>query len=316
MKATKALFRILTITAALLAQPCFGAAWEGTDAFPSGLSTSNWTLYQNYQGQMVAVGVNGHVSFIDPISSTNREEAIIGWKGTPTAAEDWTVDILGHNNANWSATDVSKLALYAFDTASITTTNILQFGPWMQRWNPTPSCPYTACFKFFTHSDEDQWAPATNSTFGLRVVHRGGLQGTLEAWYDPAGNGTAWTLLQTFRVSDFSPTMIATSTFSIGVVAYTYYAPLYEGDIWADNFRIVRGATGTIPPQTALAKAVKPTFSNLMVGTNYQLQVSADMSTWTNQGSAFTATNTSMIYPQYWDVDNWGKLFFRLQLAP
>ena len=31
---------------------------------------------------------------------------------------------------------------------------------------------------------------------------------------------------------------------------------------------------------------------------------------------AFTATNTSMIYPQYWDVDNWGQLFFRLQVAP
>jgi hypothetical protein len=69
-------------------------------------------------------------------------------------------------------------------------------------------------------------------------------------------------------------------------------------------------------PQVNLIKAVKPSFSNLILTTNYQLQVSADLSTWTNQGSVFTATNTSMVYPQYWDVDNWGQLFFRLQVAP
>lgn len=69
-------------------------------------------------------------------------------------------------------------------------------------------------------------------------------------------------------------------------------------------------------PSVGLMKAVKPSFSSLAVGANYQLQVSTDINSWTNQGSAFTATNSSMVYPQYWDVDNWGKLFFRLQLAP
>jgi hypothetical protein len=66
----------------------------------------------------------------------------------------------------------------------------------------------------------------------------------------------------------------------------------------------------------ALLKAVKPSFSNLLLGTNYQLQVSSDMNTWTNQGTAFTATNSSMAYPQYFDVDNWNELFFRLQATP
>lgn len=69
-------------------------------------------------------------------------------------------------------------------------------------------------------------------------------------------------------------------------------------------------------PSTALVKAVKPSFSNLFVGTNYQLQVSSSLNAWTNQGSVFTATNASMVYPQYWDVDNWGQLFFRLQESP
>ena len=69
-------------------------------------------------------------------------------------------------------------------------------------------------------------------------------------------------------------------------------------------------------PRVDLIKAVKPSFSNLTLTTNYQLQVSSNMSTWTNQGSPFTATNSAMIYPQYFDVDNWDKLFFRLQSVP
>jgi hypothetical protein len=69
-------------------------------------------------------------------------------------------------------------------------------------------------------------------------------------------------------------------------------------------------------PRVDLIKAVKPSFSNLTLTTNYQMQISGDLNTWTNYGAAFTATNTSMIYPQYWDVDNWNSLFFRLQVFP
>jgi hypothetical protein len=69
-------------------------------------------------------------------------------------------------------------------------------------------------------------------------------------------------------------------------------------------------------PWITLLKAVKPSLSGLSLGTNYQLQVSGDLWNWTNSGSPFTATNASMVYPQYWDVDNWGRIFFRLQVAP
>jgi hypothetical protein len=69
-------------------------------------------------------------------------------------------------------------------------------------------------------------------------------------------------------------------------------------------------------PVVSLVKALKPSFSNLNLGSYYQLQVSVDLNTWTNQGSSFVATNVSMVYPQYWDVDNWGRLFFRLQMTP
>jgi hypothetical protein len=69
-------------------------------------------------------------------------------------------------------------------------------------------------------------------------------------------------------------------------------------------------------PRVELVKAVKPAFYGLTLTTNYQLQVSANMTTWTNHGSPFPATSTSMVYPQYWDVENWNSLFFRLQVVP
>lgn len=69
-------------------------------------------------------------------------------------------------------------------------------------------------------------------------------------------------------------------------------------------------------PRIALLKAVKPSFSNLWIGTNYQLQVSTDLNTWYDQGPPFTATSTNMVYPAYYDVDFWNGLFFRLQVAP
>ena len=70
-------------------------------------------------------------------------------------------------------------------------------------------------------------------------------------------------------------------------------------------------------PQISLIQVVVPSFSNLIAGTNYQLQIAANLSgTFTNCGPVFTATNTTMIYPQYFNVANWSQLFFRLQIAP
>jgi hypothetical protein len=71
-----------------------------------------------------------------------------------------------------------------------------------------------------------------------------------------------------------------------------------------------------VQPTVKLIKAVVPTFSDLLIGTNYQLQISGDLNTWTNQGAVFMATNSTMTYPQYWIVNNWSQLFFRLQVAP
>ena len=101
---------------------------------------------------------------------------------------------------------------------------------------------------------------------------------------------------------------------------------MYFWDDKLDDIRIYNRALSSnevaqlhaieLGPRVDLVKAVKPAFSNLWPDKNYQLQLSGDMNTWTNQGTPFTATNSSMVYPQYWDVNNWNDLFFRLQIAP
>jgi hypothetical protein len=69
-------------------------------------------------------------------------------------------------------------------------------------------------------------------------------------------------------------------------------------------------------PRVDLIKIVQPSFNNLLLGTNYKLQVPTDLNSWINQGAMCTATNTIMIYSQYSDVDNFGEPFFRVQVAP
>ena len=65
-----------------------------------------------------------------------------------------------------------------------------------------------------------------------------------------------------------------------------------------------------------LRKAVYVDSSNLKISANYQLQVSMNLNTWTNCGTAFTATNSTWRSTNYWDVGDWNQLFFRLQVAP
>jgi hypothetical protein len=69
-------------------------------------------------------------------------------------------------------------------------------------------------------------------------------------------------------------------------------------------------------PIVVLKKAVIPSFSNLYPGSKYQLQVSGDLTTWTNSGLLFTPTNPVMDYPQSFNVNNWNALYFRLQVSP
>jgi hypothetical protein len=95
----------------------------------------------------------------------------------------------------------------------------------------------------------------------------------------------------------------------------------YHGVI--DDIRIYNRALSTTEVQQLFAyesapiinicKAVYLTSENLHPGTNYQLQVSSDLVNWTNSGSVFTTTTNVWASTNYWNVDNWNQLFFRLQ---
>ena len=68
-------------------------------------------------------------------------------------------------------------------------------------------------------------------------------------------------------------------------------------------------------PVLSLARslgAVTLSFNGVGLGTNYQLQVSTDLSTWTNTGPAFTVNNATGVYPQPFAVRSSEQLFFRL----
>jgi hypothetical protein len=67
-----------------------------------------------------------------------------------------------------------------------------------------------------------------------------------------------------------------------------------------------------LSPPLSLLKAVTVQDYSLTVGSNYQVQVSGDLVNWTNQGSAFTATSSYWQSTNYFDVQNWNQLFFRL----
>jgi hypothetical protein len=73
------------------------------------------------------------------------------------------------------------------------------------------------------------------------------------------------------------------------------------------------GATIQTLTLDSTANAVSLTFSNLSVGTDYEVQASTNLVTWMNQGATFTATNTSMVCDHSFAVTNYNQLFFRLQ---
>ena len=101
---------------------------------------------------------------------------------------------------------------------------------------------------------------------------------------------------------------------------YSYYGPLFSGGYLVftsryagstaqiDNLRIYELAS-----TLNIRKAVYVDSGSLTVGSNYQFQVSSDLLNWTNQGSPFTATDTYWRSTNYWDVENWNELFFRLK---
>ena len=143
--------------------------------------------------------------------------------------------------------------------------------------------------------------------------------------YTPTNFGVGTSAVAMYRLGrdpGFAPVVVAGDTPNIADSV-----PNLDGSVFYDNVgqRVLYfNSTGVyslsmasaIVPSVALVKAVKPSFSNLTLGANYQLQATLDLTTWYDQGLPFTATSPNMDYPWYYDVANWGQLFFRLQIVP
>lgn len=90
-----------------------------------------------------------------------------------------------------------------------------------------------------------------------------------------------------------------------------------------DDFRIYNRALSTgevaslyamdFPPEVNLVKACTVDFSNLIVGVSYQVQVSSDLTIWTNWGVPFTATSSNYTNSDYLRIADWSQRYFRLQ---
>jgi hypothetical protein len=128
-------------------------------------------------------------------------------------------------------------------------------------------------------------------------------------WFNNYGLFTNYAINPSIAIPFSAPSGDPTQTHRYGISLSNSVASFYLDGVLLNSTNI---SSWISTVQIGLIKAVKPSFSGLSVGTNYQLQVSGDLNTWTNQGAAFTATNASMIYPQYWDVANWNQFFFRL----
>ena len=160
-----------------------------------------------------------------------------------------------------------------------------------------------------TFSTLQKWQQFTNFV-GLTAI-------SSNQWWvganDIAQRGTyAWITGEAWSFTNWAPGEPS----GTGVNGIEDYLTLNNDGTWNDAAATIQVNIGYVlenDAQTDLIKSVKPTFSNLSAGRTYQLQTSTDLANWTNYGSAFTPTNSSMVYTQYFDVPDWNQLFFRLQ---
>jgi len=223
--------------------------WEGTDDFSSGFSAAKWQTFQRYAGQMTVAGTNGHASFLVPLSAASEQNAFIVWRGNPTAAEDWTAEILGHNTAFHPS---CQLQFAAINTEAWRTGAVHGFVAGMV--NKTQESLVGTSWWHYPEGWTSRVRTTTTSTlFRLRLVYHATTQ-TIEAWHDPTATGQSWTKLDSMTVSEMSPGMTTTNTFSLAILGNTDYGPIPEGELWADDFRLSAPGTPTPPSPLGLAR--------------------------------------------------------------
>jgi len=325
MKTTKALFGILTITAALAVQvqaqsyltnglvayyPLSGdaldASGHGNDGTPVGVA-----FVANPHGV-----TNGCCQFYGNVPSGNDNSYI---DVTPTSSLNFTNGI---TVACWCVVDGSGYESPRLVSIVNSIHSGSDEGYCELTWRNGPPQQFVFAYgtNQLTYSQQATWAASFTNGQWLHLV--GVATGTSETLYV---NGVIVSNVTGVTFGDIGQADLM----NIGREDVNGGAGYDDFDGRMDEVRIYNRAlldsevqqlyayeyAIEFEPIVSLLKAVKPSFNYLLPGTNYQLQVSSDLNTWTTN-STFTATNTSMTYTQYFDVDNWEQLFFRLQVAP
>lgn len=248
MKSTTLLIAVGLVA---LLEPCFGQNGGWTEYFTSGITggifEATWTVYNQQQGQMTAIKANDHLSFIAPTSTVGEQNAMAVFNNGLTVSNDWTVDITGHNSSGWSTNGSSQLQLWVVNSKDSGTGYRISMACGAE--NRVDAKSSSGALR--------QTFPAIGTNFGLRLVHRGGIAGNIEAWFDQSGRGASWRILDTISLSSFWPDVVENDIIKVGIVSDTYYGPVNEGDILADNFRLTNGAISmppviTVPPMGRL----------------------------------------------------------------
>lgn len=167
-------------------------------------------------------------------------------------------------------------------------------------------------FQYWTSTGPDEPVAETSAAlsvtdFKLRVIYCSAKQ-QFESRYDDTGAGTNWKLLRITQLAGIAPNAIATSEFAVGLLANTYYGPISEGQIWADDFRLVNALLdvpiiSTQPANQSVTTAVAVTLSVVDKGTGltYQWRKNGiNISGATN--SSYTIANTQLSHAGSYSV--------------
>jgi concanavalin A-like lectin/glucanase superfamily protein len=341
MKTTQALFLVLTLTTALAIQ-------LGAQTY----LTNGLVAYYPFNGNANDASGNGHNGTnINAILAPDRfgvSNACYSFNGTNSHIDIGSSIALGKPHDAMTIS-VWFLARTNYNPQFGPVLQIITDFSGPDGYSPTGDDYYFASLWFSSLQDGTNQLFFDNRSYPLSFLNDSMTVVDDNRWHSCAvvldGQGT--NLLYVDGVLSAQDSSIATLS---GVVASPYVgyydstlnylnnqfwrigASQWSGQIWnvfnglIDDVRIYNVALSSNQvqqlyqyeslPQIALLEAVVPSFSNLYVGTNYQLQISTNLSgTFTNYGSTFAATNSTMTYPQYFNVANWSQLFFRL-VAP
>jgi hypothetical protein len=118
-----------------------------------------------------------------------------------------------------------------------------------------------------------------------------------------------------------APASFGNGVFDYDAAGFTIYYPAnatgFATPTW-NGYHALPYQSGQLPALLLAIdtqKAVTLTSTNLLIGLNYQVQGSSDLSNWGNQDSQFTATNSNWQSTNHWNASDFNQFFFRLQVV-